>query len=171
MPPGALDERLRAGMAVFFQQPLFETSRIHADADRDMARAAGLGHSPDVFLAADVAGVDADLVNAARRRLERQTIVEMDVSHERDVDALLYGADSFGRAHVGDRHAHDIAARLLKGEDLADRGLYVPGLGVAHRLDAYGCAAAHGDGADGDLFGVFSLHVFVTILKISWNIT
>ena len=171
MPPGALDERLRAGMAVFFQQPLFQAPRVHADADRDMALAAGLGHGPDVFLAADVAGVDADLVDAACRRLERQTIVEMDIADQRDMDAFLDGADGLGRAHVGDRHAHDVAARLLKGKDLADRGLYVPGLGVAHRLDAYGCAAAHGDGADGDLFGVFSLHVFVTILKISWNIT
>ena len=84
MPLCALDECLRRRVTVLFEQTLFQTAAVDADADGDAALPAGLGHLADIVRLADVAGVDADLVHARLRRCERKAIVKVDISHDRD---------------------------------------------------------------------------------------
>ena len=171
MSPRALDHHLRAGVPVFLYEPRLKAAGVHADADRDVPRTAGFGHGLDVLLPADVAGVDADLVRAARRRLKGEPVVEVDVRHQRHIHPLLDLRYCLRRAHIRHRDAHDVAAGGGKFAYLRRSGLGVPCLGVAHRL--------HGDlrpAADRDATHVYSLCVFsfhqpVTILIISLNIT
>ena len=148
----ALHHGLRAGVAVLFHEPLFERACVHADADGDVPCLAGLGHGLDVFLAADVAGIDADFVDAARGSLEGEAVVKMDIRHQRHAHLLLDGGHSLRRLHVGDGDAHDIGARRLHGADLLYGGLHVPGLGGAHGLYRNGRAPADRQRAEGDLF-------------------
>ena len=70
VPQGALDHRLGAGEAVLVDQVFLEAARVDADPHRD-ALVAGLADDLlEPLLAADVAGVDPDLVDGrpARRR-------------------------------------------------------------------------------------------------------
>ena len=80
----ALDQRLRAGLAIFFEQILLEASGIDPDADR---AAIGLGRVDDLadpVGRADVAGIDPQARRAGVRRLERALVVEVDVGDDRD---------------------------------------------------------------------------------------
>ncbi len=134
MPLRALDHGLRAGVAVFFEQPLFQRPGVDPDADRDVPRLAGVRHGLDVFLRADVAGVDADLVDAALGAEQRELVVKVNVRHERHVHPLLDLVDGKRGAGIGHGKAHDLAARGTQRLDLRDGRFHVPGLRVAHRL-------------------------------------
>ena len=112
---------------------------------------AGLGHRLHLLLPADVAGVDADGVDALLRAAQSIAVVEMDVRHHGDVDALLDGAYRVGGRLVGNGHPDDLASGLLQLEDLGHSGLHIVGLGIAHGLNGHRGAAAHGDSAHQDL--------------------
>ena len=169
--PRALDHRLWAGVTVFFYEPRFKAAGVHSDADRDVPRAAGFGHGLDVLLPADVAGVDAYLVRAARRRLKGKPVVEVDVRHQRHIHPLLYLRYRLRRAHIRHCDSHDVTARGGKFAYLRRGGLGVPRLGVAHRLHGDLRPAADHDAAHVYSLCVFSFHQPVTILIISLNIT
>ena len=151
MTHGAVHQCLGGDAAVSGQQVFFQRPAVDADADGDAPLPAGIRHGPHPLLAADVAGVDADLVDAALRAQQRQLVVEMDVRHQRDVDTRLDGRDGPGRLLRGDRHADDLTPRLLQPQDLLHRGVHVLRGGIAHGLDAYRRAAAHGHAAHHDL--------------------
>ena len=151
MPHGAVHQRLRRHAAVLDQQIFFQRPAVDADADGDAPLAAGIRHGPHPLFGSDVARIDADLVDAALRAQQRQLVVEMDVRHQRNVDAGLDGRHGPCRLLRGDRHADDLAARLLQPQDLLHRGLHVLRGGIAHGLDAHRCAAAHGHTAHHDL--------------------
>ena len=167
----ALDERLGAGMGVFFEQILFKTAGVDADADGYIVSAAGVGHGPDVFVRTDVAGIDADLVDAALGGLKGEAVVKMDIGDERYGDLLLDGGDGPCRLHIRQRYSHDVRAGGLHGLDLRNGRLDIPGPGIAHGLDGDRGAAADPDSADlYFLYCVSLIHYLVTILIISLNI-
>ena len=167
----ALDESFGAGVAVLFEQTLFKAAGVHADADGDIVPAAGLGDGPDVLRRADVAGVDAYLIDTALGGFEGEAVIKMDIRDERDAHLLLYRGDGSGRLHIRQRDAHDVRARGLHGLYLRDRRVNVPGLGIAHGLHGDGRAAAYLDAPGLYLLHCVSfIHYFVTILIISLNI-
>ena len=151
MSERALDERLGRHAAIFCEQLLFKRAAVHADADGDFVRPAGIHDRLDAVLSPDVAGVDANFVRAARRRFHGKAIVEVDVRDKRDRDILPDLAQRVRGLHGRHRDAHDLAARRLERMDLRDGGLCVLGVRVAHRLDGDWCAAADGDAARDNL--------------------
>ena len=115
------------------------------------------GHFAHLVLVAQVAGVEAQAVNAAFEALEGELVVEVDVGDERDVYPLLYLAHGDGGVHVGNGGADDVAARLFQLVNLAHGGRHVAGIGLGHGLDGDFGVAAHLDAADVDRFGWPSL--------------
>ena len=149
---GAVHQGLGGDAAVFLQQLPLQGAAVDADADGDAPVPAGVGHGPDLFRGADVAGVDADLVHPLADALQGQAIVKVDIRHQGDVDAAADGADGPGGVHIRHGHPDDLAPGLLQTEDLGHGALHVLGGGIAHGLDADRRAAAHGHGAHMDLF-------------------
>ena len=144
---GAVHQGLGGDAAVFLQQLPLQGAAVDADADGNAPVPAGVGHGPDLFRGADVAGVDTDLVHPLADALQGQAIVKVDVRHQGDVDAAADGADGPGGVHIRHRHPDDLAPGPLQAEDLGDGTLHVLGGGIAHGLDADRRAAAHGHGA------------------------
>jgi hypothetical protein len=121
----ALDHRLGAGLAVFFEEVAFERAGIDADAHRAIVILRRLDHVAHPLHRADIAGVDAQAGGAAFGRLDRALVVEMDVGDDRH---LHLPHDVFQRQRrflVGARDAHDIRAGALQGLHLLDRRLDV----------------------------------------------
>ena len=104
--------------------------------------------------AADVAGVDADLVDGMVERGQGHLVVEVDVADERELDALLDLAKHRGVLRLGHGDADELAAGLFQAVDLRDGGLDVVGVGRGHRLHPDRVVAADDDVADGDLAGL-----------------
>ena len=65
---GALHHPLGGGPAVLLHDVLLERAGVHADADRDPPLAGGLDHLAHPLARADVAGVEADAVDAGVER-------------------------------------------------------------------------------------------------------
>ena len=84
----ALDHRLGAGLAVFLQQVALQRAGIDADAHGAAVVLGRLHHLAHPVGRADIAGIDAQAGRARLGRLDRALVVEMDVGHERDLDAL-----------------------------------------------------------------------------------
>ena len=127
-------------------EPEFTPTRIGTPAARALSTT-----SRGLLVAADVAGVDADAVGAGVDRLERERVVEVDVGDHRD---RRLAHDPLERLHVlvaRDRAAHQVAARVGDGVDLAHGGVVVGGLRLRHRLDGDGRSPADLHAADVDL--------------------
>ena len=158
MPLCTLDECLRRRVTVLFEQTLFQTAAIDADADRDAALPAGLSHLADIVRLADVAGVDADLVHARLRRCERKAVVKVDVSHDRDGRGAHDLGQRVRRGLIRHGQTDDLTPGVMQPGDLLDGRVRVRGVRVAHGLHRDRRAAADGDGADMDLFCLRSVH-------------
>src|SRR3954470_24141295 len=63
----AFDQRLRAWLAIFFEQILLQATGIDADADRALVGARRGNHFLDPFFGADVARIDAQAGRAGIR--------------------------------------------------------------------------------------------------------
>ena len=165
MAEGRLHQGLRRDPAVFGQDGLFQRAPVDPDADGNAVGPAGVGHRLHPVGPADVAGVDADLVHPCRHRLQGQAVVEVDVRHQGDGDALLDGPDGVGRRLVRDSHPDDLTPRLGQAADLGHSGLHVVGAGVAHGLDGDGGSPADGDAPRQDLSGHSLLPSWKTRLR------
>ena len=121
-------------MPVFFEKPRLKAARVHADADGYISRAAGVGNGFDIVLAADVAGVYAYFIYAARGGLQREAVIKMYIRHERHIHLLLYRGHGARRRHIGYRDAHDVAPGGAQRFYLRHGRLHVPCLCVAHGL-------------------------------------
>ena len=151
---GAFDESLGGRAAVLVEQMRLERPGVDADADGHAAGLGRCGDGADTLGAADVAGIDAQAVDAGLERLEREAPIEMDVRDERH--ALGLAADlGEGGGGLGIRNgeAHDVAARGHRLADAIHRGRNVARVGVRHRLDGDGRSAADGHAAELDAAG------------------
>ena len=154
LPERALDERLGRRAAVAGEDVLLERAGVHADADRDAAVLRGGCDLADLGRGADVAGVDAEAVDAGLERGEGEAVVEVDVGDDRaGADGALDLRERGGRGGVGHGEADDVRAGLEAGERLRGGRGGVPRVGVRHRLDGHRRAAADLDGADADAMG------------------
>ena len=123
-----------------------------------MARAAGIRHGLDVLGAPDVAGVQADLVDAALGAQQGQAVVKMDVGYQGHIHLFFDFVDRQGGALVRNGEAHDVRTGGTHGADLGYGRIDVMGLGIAHRLNGNRRVAADLDGADLDASGFVSGH-------------
>ena len=98
-------------MPVFLQKRLVKTSAVHTDADGDVPRTARIHHRAHAILAPDVAGVDADLCRAALGSQDRQTVVKMDVRHQRQRRIFADFGKAVRRLAVRHGKPRDLAAR------------------------------------------------------------
>ena len=144
--------------AVFFEQSLFHRAGIHADADGDAPLAAGVRHHTHPLRRADIAGVDADLVEARLHRGQREPVIKMDIRHERQVGAAPDLRQGARGELVGHGETHDLAARGFQPPELRERGGDIVRVRVRHRLHGNGIPAADGHAADTDGFRDFSVH-------------
>src|SRR5262249_30589047 len=129
----------------------FQAAGVDADAHRQPLR---LGLADDLavaVVAADVAGVDADLVNRVVQRGQGHLVVEMDVADQRDADAALDLAQDGGVLRLWHGDAADLRAGLLQAVDLVHRRLDVAGVRRRHRLHPDRVAAADNLVADAHL--------------------
>src|SRR5690606_4910664 len=131
----ALDHRFRGRIPVLIEQMLFKRSGIHADSNRNAALLASLDNRFDLLAAADVAGIDSNLVDAVLDRGERKTVIEMNVRNERDMNPLLNLSDGVRGFLIVNSDAHDLAAGLFQPKNLGDRRLDIGRLRRAHALD------------------------------------
>ena len=152
VPQSAFHQCLGGDATILGLQILFQGAAIDADADGDMPVPTGLGHRFHLLLPADVAGVDADGVDALLRTAESIAVVEMNVCYQGDMDTLLDGAHRIGGSLVGNSHPDDLAPGLLQLEDLGHSGLHIVGLGIAHGLDGHRGTTAHRHSTHKDLF-------------------
>ena len=120
-------------------------SQSQAEEDMDIADAdseADGGHVFYFLFPADIAGIYAHLVGAVFDGGHRQRGRKMNIRHERQRNALLYGPHRRRVRLVGYRRAHDFAARLFQRVDLPYGSLDVRRLRRRHRLDLHAGAAA-----------------------------
>ncbi len=111
-----------------------------------------------VALGADIAGVDAVLVERLRhgRVLDQQLVpVVVEVTDDRHADAeiadLAHDLGHGGGRSVGvDRHADQLGAGVGQRGDLERGGVRIGGVGVGHRLHDDRVPAADEDAADID---------------------
>ena len=119
-----------------------------------MVHPGAVGHAAHVGDAADVAGVDAHLGDAALDGADGQIVAVVDVRHQRHGGAVDDGGQGVEAGLVIDGQAHDVAARLGQSLDLRKGRLRVAAVGVGHALNGYGRAAANGQAADMKSAGV-----------------
>lgn len=170
MSERAFYQRLRRGVAVFFQKTRFQTAAVHADANGDVPRAAGLDHGPHPLFPADVAGVDADLGRAVFRRADGKAVVKVDIRHQRQRGRGADGAEGLRGLHIRHGQPRDLAPGGSQRADLRKAPVHVGRSRVQHRLDGYRRASAHRDRADHDFFCKFPLHFYRTSFQISLNV-
>src|SRR5690606_31684404 len=80
---------VRRRVTVFFQHPFLQGSRVHSDPDGNPPFLGRLYHCLHLFPASDVPRVDADFIDPALDRFQGQTIVKMDVRHQRNRNLLF----------------------------------------------------------------------------------
>ena len=155
MVQSALHHRFRHRCAVLGEDVLFQTAAVDADADGDILLLAGLHHSFDAVVVADVAGVDADLIHAHVRAGQCGLVIKVDIRHDGDIHRILDGLDALGVCCAGAGHAQDLTARRLAALRLRHIALDVLHRDVQHGLHRDGVVAA--DGHIADLYFSFQL--------------
>ena len=139
----AFDQRLGAGLAIFFEQILLQAAGVHPDADRAAIGLGGVHHFLHPLRRADIAGIDPQAGRARIGRFQRALIVEMDVRDDGNARRTGDLAQRRGRLDVGAGDADDVGAGFLAAADLIDRRARIAGRGVGHRLHGDGRVAAH----------------------------
>ena len=123
----AFNQRLRARLAIFFEQVFFQAACVHADPDRAAIGFGGVDNFLHTFGRTDIAGVDPQACRARVRRLQRAFVMKMNVGD----DGYIGRTDNlFQRRralHIGAGYANDIDACILTPADLVDRGRSIAG--------------------------------------------
>ena len=104
----------------------------------------------DLILAAEVAGIDAQPVNAAFQRGQGEMVIEVDVGDDGDRGVGGDAGEGFRRLHIGNGEADDLAPGQSQAFDLGAGGRDVTGVGLGHGLDRDGGPAADGNVAQAD---------------------
>src|SRR5689334_217630 len=82
----ALHHGRRTGKAMLLDQLALQAARIDADAHRQSLRLRLADDLPVPIVAADVAGIDADLVDRVIESGQGHLVIEVDVANQRNVD-------------------------------------------------------------------------------------
>src|ERR1039458_7478944 len=149
-----LDQGFGGGAAEAFVDVGVQAAGVHADAYRYAAVTRLRGHQLDLFGFAQVAGIEAQPLDAGLEGGERHLDVEVDVrddGHRRTRHDL---GQTLGCRHFVAGAAHDVGAFGRQGVDLLERAFHVGRFRRRHRLDGDGRVAADLYGTDGNLAGL-----------------
>ncbi len=124
---------------------LDDAALVDPDTDGNAAFAAGCDDSIHLLAILNVAGIQANLVDARFNRLQCPLEVKMYVGHDGDRRLGENGGQGVGIRLGRDCDAHHIAPRLGELTDLGHRRIDVVGVGAGHRLNRHRCAPADGD--------------------------
>ena len=166
MVESALDHGLGHGGTILGQDVLFEAAAIDADTDGHALLVAGIGHSLDAVVVADVAGVDANFIGTGIQRGQRGAVVKMDVSHDGDVDGLFNGGHHGGVRRTGHCDADDLAACSGYALGLGYVARNILDRDVQHRLYGDGVGTANFNIADFDFSFQLTCHLFFLLTRI-----
>ena len=144
----ASEHAARRHAALLGQNLLFHAAGIDADADGHMVHFGAVCHTPHLTHAADVAGVDAHLGDAALHGSHGQVGPVVDIRHKRHGRPFDDGGQRLQALLVVHAQAHDVASGLGQGAHLGKGGCGIAGIGVGHALHGDGRAAADGKRAD-----------------------
>ncbi len=131
---------------------------VDADADGDVACLAGVDDFFDLGAVLDVAGVEADFVDAGFDGFQGALEVEVDVGDDGHFDLLEDFLEGFGVLAFGDGDADDVGAAVGELVDFGDALVDFVGVAGGHGLDGDGGVAADEDVADLDLAGFAALN-------------
>ena len=95
MAHGRLDQGFRCRLAIFALQILLQRAGIHPDTNRDVVVAGGTDHRPHTLFLANVAGIEAQAVDAELGHTQSDLVVEVDIGHQRYLDLVPDTAKSF----------------------------------------------------------------------------
>ena len=158
----ALHKPLRGDAAVFGDQFLFQRAAVDADPDGNLPLLGDIDNRFNFVAAADIAGIDADLVRAVFHGPDRHPVVKMDICHQGDMDPLLDLTDGQCSFFGGACAADDLTARLLQTKNLGNSGLHIFGGGIGHGLDQDRISSADHAVADADYFCMVTIgHFFL----------
>src|SRR5207245_5226821 len=118
---------------------------VHADADGHASVSALARDKLDVLGLPDVAGVQAQAVNARLERSERHLVLVVDIGDDRHRGTGNDAREALGGSLVVARAPDDVGAGRGERIDLRERAIDVARLGDRHRLHAHGRVAADGD--------------------------
>ena len=119
-------------MPVFCNDFLLQGAGIHTDADRDLAHPGGRDNLTDPLGTAYIARIDADFIRTVFNSCYSQSVIKMNIRHERDMDALFDLTDCPCGFLRRNRGADDVAARSFKLQDLGHSSLHIFRSGVGH---------------------------------------
>ena len=121
--------------AVFGDQILLKRTAVDTHADRHMVSLCLIYNRLHTIHTADIARIDTDFVNPVFNGRNSQTIVKMNVCHQRNMNLLLDLRDGLCRLHGRHCHTDDLASGRFKGQDLGNSCLYIFRFCITHRLD------------------------------------
>ena len=150
--------RLGGGVTVFGQNVLFQRAGVDTDANRNVLFTAGNRHRAHPLVLPDVAGVDANLIDTRRHAIQRQTVIKMNVRHQRHIHRRFDGVHQPYRLCIRNGDAKNVASRRLQRFRLRDSTAHIRGGTVAHRLHRDRRRAAHRHPADKYRFTCPTLH-------------
>ena len=120
---------------VFFNERFLQRAGIHTHTDWYIPFLCDLHNLLQILLTTDIARVDADLICTILHRQYRQTIIEMNVCHDRNVNLFLDLAKRL-RCRLGICCRTDnLTACLLQFKNLCYRCSHIGCLCVRHRLN------------------------------------
>ena len=143
---GALHQCLCRDAAVFGPQVLFQRSAVDPNADGDGFLAADVRHRLHLLLPANVAGIDADGVDAPLCARQGILVVEVDIRDQGDRNLFLDPVHRLCRGLIRNGNADDLASGGLQRVNLRHGSINLIRFRIAHGLDGNRSTAAHRHG-------------------------
>ena len=101
---------------------MLERTAVYTDTYRYAGNAARLGDRAHTLVVSDISGIYAYLVSACRDRLERGTIIKMNIGNERNCHAVLMQIREYSRiCRSRNGHANYLRTRSLEAAALEKR--------------------------------------------------
>ena len=130
-----------------------QAAEVYSDADGNVPLLGRSHYFAHLVFISEVPRVQAQAIHAAFGALQRQLVVEVNISYQWNADLFLDFRHCLGGFHVGNRTADYFAARFFELVDLPDRRGHVPGVGLGHGLNGDVSAAAYLYAAHVNRFG------------------
>ena len=132
----------------FSQQLLVQAAAVDTDPDGDSPILANIHNSLDPVLAADIAGIDADLAGTAFCCGNGQLIIEMDIRYQRQRAFPADLSKGSGCFHIGHSQSCDLASGRSQCPNLGKGTFHISGFGIEHGLNHHRGTAADGDSSN-----------------------
>ena len=125
----------RCNFTVFFYQFFFQRATVNTYTDRHPIFFCFVYNRLHTFSASDVARINADLICAIFYCGNCQTIIKMNICHQRNMYLLFYTSKCLCRLHGRYCAANDLTAGFFKRQDLCHCSFHIFCLCICHRLN------------------------------------